>query len=269
MKEFLLENNSHHWCVFQKFEPQINLNERRGTELDAQQLFKVFKLLEFEVKVYHNLSTRDMRMVLESEGKADHSERDCFACCILSHGDRGVIYGTDGKMMTDLVFSPFLGDACPSLAGKPKMFFIQVWLVHPGGVQACQGDRLDPGVMVSNGDRRDSGAGSSYVSVPVHADFLIAYSTVPGGKNDKLLCPGYYSWRNTTQGSWFIQSLAAVLESNSQDLDLLTMMTLVNHRVAHNFQSCVPGDQEMDRKKQIPYIASMLTRRIFFLPKSG
>ena len=27
------------------------------------------------------------------------------------------------------------------------------------------------------------------------ADFLIAYSTVPG----------FYSWRNTTQGSWFIQ----------------------------------------------------------------
>lgn len=33
--------------------------------------------------------------------------------------------------------------------------------------------------------------------IPMEADFLIAYSTISG----------YYSWRNSVNGSWFIQSL--------------------------------------------------------------
>ena len=37
----------------------------------------------------------------------------------------------------------------------------------------------------------------AYFRTPLHADFLIAHSTVNG----------FYSWRNTVQGSWFIQVL--------------------------------------------------------------
>ena len=33
---------------------------------------------------------------------------------------------------------------------------------------------------------------------PLYSDFLLAHSTVSG----------YYSWRNTVQGSWFIQVTA-------------------------------------------------------------
>lgn len=38
--------------------------------------------------------------------------------------------------------------------------------------------------------------------IPNHADFLIAYSTIPG----------FYSWRNTSAGSWFVQALCYVLQ---------------------------------------------------------
>ena len=37
------------------------------------------------------------------------------------------------------VWQPFTADRCPSLAGKPKLFFIQ----------ACQGNRMDKGVEVT------------------------------------------------------------------------------------------------------------------------
>ena len=56
----------------------------------------------------------------------DHSEVDCFACAILSHGDEGVVYGTDGIVKIDELVSPVKGANCPSLIGKPKLFFIQV-----------------------------------------------------------------------------------------------------------------------------------------------
>ena len=58
--------------------------------------------------------------------KYDHSEVDCFACAILSHGDEGVVYGTDGIVKIDELVSPVKGANCPSLIGKPKLFFIQV-----------------------------------------------------------------------------------------------------------------------------------------------
>ncbi|CAG2158847.1 unnamed protein product [Oppiella nova] len=139
------------------------------------------------------------------------------------------------------------GDQCPTLASKPKIFFIQ----------ACQGDRLDEGVAVRQSfDVTDAGHG--YYRIPNYADFLIAYSTVPG----------YYSWRNTTQGSWFIQALTHVLGKHSQNMDVLTMMTIVNRLVAYDYESCVPNDPSFHQKKQIPCVTSMLTRLIYFIPKA-
>ena len=44
---------------------------------------------------------------------------------------------------------------------------------------------------------------------PLYADFLLAHSTVAG----------FYSWRNTVSGSWFIQvSLGRALENNYTNL---------------------------------------------------
>lgn len=46
-------------------------------------------------------------------------------------------------------------------------------------IQACQGDRLDAGVHL----RTQVDGGDASFKIPNHADFLIAYSTVPGKKN--------------------------------------------------------------------------------------
>ena len=58
----------------------------------------------------------------------DHSDSSCFACILLSHGEEGMIYGTDGAMPIKTMTSMFRGDMCKSLVGKPKLFFIQVGL---------------------------------------------------------------------------------------------------------------------------------------------
>ena len=69
--------------------------------------------------------------------------------------------------------------------------------------------------MVDNGKPRTEADGVATYRIPSHADFLIAYSTVPG----------FYSWRNTTQGSWFIQAFCHVIQREAHSRDLLSILT--------------------------------------------
>lgn len=193
----------------------------------------------------------------------DHTNYNCFVVCILTHGSNGsmklmfifffgkilkffsplfilVLHTKDKKFDTNKMFEFFTGTHCPTLVGKPKLFFIQ----------ACQGEMFDSGVLV-----HDSPLSSpNYFMVPNYADFLIFYSTFPG----------HYSWRNVEHGSWFIQTLCDVLDEFSQKFDLMTLLTIVCQKVAINYQSKVPNNYSMDRKKQMPCIMSTLTRLIAF-----
>jgi len=156
------------------------------------------------------------------------------------------IFCEDADYRPEDLWNPFTADRCPSLAGKPKIFLIQ----------ACRGDQLDAGTMLKRTSRTQVDSFSqqekNYV-VPNRADFLVVFSTVPG----------YYSWRNTTDGSWFIQSIVRTLTAYKDRKDLLSMMTIVAREVALNFQSNVPTAPSFDQKKQVPMITSTLIREVF------
>lgn len=57
--------------------------------------------------------------------KAAKSNASCFACAILTHGDEGILYGTDGGPVR---IDHMVKRVCriPGLVGKPKLFFLQV-----------------------------------------------------------------------------------------------------------------------------------------------
>ena len=55
-----------------------------------------------------------------------HEISDSLVILFMSHGEDGILYGRDGSFKIDTLFDDFKSDNCPSLAGKPKMFFIQV-----------------------------------------------------------------------------------------------------------------------------------------------
>lgn len=109
-----------------------------------------------------------MQTIVFTVAEMDHSEHDCLAIAVLSHGELGLLYAHDAAYKADSLWHYFTADRCQSLAGKPKLFFIQ----------ACQGDKLDPGVSLK--ERTETDGFAPTFRIPTQADFLIAYSTIPG-----------------------------------------------------------------------------------------
>ncbi|PWA21617.1 hypothetical protein CCH79_00003038 [Gambusia affinis] len=227
------------------FDENTGMNVRNGTDRDAGELFKCFRSLGFEVVVYNDQTCEKMEHLLKQASEEDHSDSSCFACILLSHGEEGMIYGTDAAMPIKTITSLFRGDRCESLVGKPKLFFIQ----------ACRGSEFDDGVQTDSGppnDTMETDANPRH-KIPVEADFLFAYSTVPG----------YYSWRNPGRGSWFVQALCNVLSEFGKQLEIMQILTRVNYMVATSFESW-SEDPRFSEKKQIPCVVSMLTKELYF-----
>lgn len=128
----------------------------------------------------------------------DHEDRNCFICCILSHGKSGAICGTDDRPVSiRMLMSHFTAKQCPQLAAKPKLFFIQ----------ACQGNKIqDPVYVNTDGPTPDLSSMQERVSlsesIPEEADFLLGMATVDG-------CVAF---RHTEEGSWYIQTLCSKLQ---------------------------------------------------------
>ncbi|NXJ76846.1 CASP3 protein, partial [Trogon melanurus] len=227
-------------CVIinnKNFHRHTGMLPRSGTDADAARVREVFMRLGYTIKINNDLSCEDIYKLLEKVSQEDHSKRCSFVCVLLSHGEEGLIYGTDGPLELKALTSLFRGDKCKSLAGKPKLFFIQ----------ACRGTELDSGIETDSGSEEPV-----CQKIPVEADFLYAYSTAPG----------YYSWRNSAEGSWFIQSLCKMLEEHARKLELMQILTRVNRKVAE-YESCSTR-QDFNAKKQIPCIVSMLTKEFYF-----
>ncbi|XP_067993079.1 caspase-3 [Melanerpes formicivorus] len=227
-------------CVIinnKNFHRHTGMSPRSGTDVDAARVRGVFRTLGYKIKINNDLSCEDIFNLLQNVSEEDHSKRSSFVCVLLSHGDEGLIYGTDGPLELKALTSLFRGDRCKSLAGKPKLFFIQ----------ACRGTELDSGIEADSASEE-----TVCQKIPVEADFLYAYSTAPG----------YYSWRNSAEGSWFIQSLCKMLEKHARELELMQILTRVNRRVAE-YESCSTR-QDFNAKKQIPCIVSMLTKEFYF-----
>ncbi|KAL2716032.1 caspase-1-like isoform X1 [Vespula squamosa] len=260
---------------------------RKGSEKDCKDLEKSLKNLDFEVRIYNDPTKEDITTVLEKTAAEDHTDADCLIVTVMSHGESTLLLSANSYYTADMLWTPFTADKCSTLAGKPKLFFIQNRLdrrgmdadlagpftgsylekvdrktrvhrmVYLSSPAACRGQQFDDGVLVcQGGDVTDSR--TDFYSIPVFSDIMVAYSTQSG----------FYSWRNPDNGSWFIQAICEEFNIHGRTLDLLTLMTFVNRRVAINYQSYTPDQMISHQKKQIPTIVSMLTRIVHFPKKS-
>jgi hypothetical protein len=66
-------------------------------------------------------------MSMLAVSKLDHKNEDCIVVALITHGrGKGKLYAFDDFYKADMLWSSFTGDVCPSLAGKPKLFIVQV-----------------------------------------------------------------------------------------------------------------------------------------------
>ncbi|CAH0701920.1 unnamed protein product [Spodoptera exigua] len=223
----------------------IDIPPRAGSLKDCDNLEECLTALGFSVDIFHNFKYTDIMKQIEQTAEMNHSKNDCLLIMVLSHGESGLLYARDTHYRAENLWSPFTDAKCPTLAGKPKLFMFQ----------ACQGDKYDDGITL----KRETETDGWYEphKNPVHPDFLLVLSTVPG----------YFAWRNRDRGSWFIQALYEELTYTAEDpIDILTLLTYVCQKVALNFQSETSNDVT-NYKKQVPCISSMLTRRLVLAKK--
>ncbi|XP_015589999.1 caspase-1 isoform X2 [Cephus cinctus] len=224
--------------------------KREGSSVDAKRIQKTFTNLGFEVDVFDNYKHSEVIDRVEKLSQENHSDNDCLCIFILTHGlNNDLILAKDVAYKSDSIWKPFTADNCPTLAGKPKLFFFQ----------ACRGDKLDAGVTLKprtlSATETDGGVAS--YKIPTHADFLIAHSSADG----------FYSWRNPAEGTWYVQSLCDVLDTYSSTTDLLKMLTITARKVATEYRSYNDLNPAGDDQRQVPSLTSMLIRDLYLMPK--
>ncbi|XP_059225823.1 caspase-1-like [Stomoxys calcitrans] len=174
--------------------------KRPGALADLKDVEDAFKRKLFEVETFLNKKANDVIRKTEEYAKMDHAGRNCIAIIISTKLSReGNLRAYDDTYDADKLLKFFTPDRCPSLAGKPKLFFIQAESANDSSV--CT-------------DTRD-------VYLPLHADFLVAYSSVPDYVS---LC--------SVPRSVFLQELAEILINHGTYEDLVTLLTFVNRNVA-------------------------------------
>lgn len=79
-----------------------------------------------------------IRILYKVAHMPQHRNYDSFVCVVVSRGDSQRVLGVDQThpgFSLDQIKSMFMGDECPSLIGKPKLFFIQNYLVLEGQLE--------------------------------------------------------------------------------------------------------------------------------------
>lgn len=206
------------------------IRTRKGTNMDACELSKLFLDLGFIVERFDNLTIDEVKQI--GSRTADYSNFSMSVCAVLSHGDGEMVCTKDGKISLEEIYAPYRKNE--TLAGKPKVFIIQ----------ACRGTKE----MSKGSQQYDSAPTSMSIQskyLPCEADFLYANCTVSG----------YLSIRDIYFGSWFIQDLIKIFRENACTLDVVRMLHRVNDAVAER--------SVKSEKNQIPCIVSQLRKDLF------
>lgn len=223
-----------------KFE--INLATRTGSEIDAFKLTKLFQdFLLFQVQLENDVTISKLRRILSDLQHEDHSEYSAFAMVFLSHGDNGgVVYCSDGNAITiKEISSHFSATRCPSLYGKPKLFFIQ----------ACRGQKSNQVVQLLHPQPRIDTYISHFISpAPNLADFLFSFATIED----------FAAMRDLQDGSWYINELICMIREGARKEDLSRILT----KVANSVSKYQHGSL-----MQVPEHVLQLRKKLYFFPR--
>eukprot|EP00058_Branchiostoma_floridae_P015698 XP_002601186.1 hypothetical protein BRAFLDRAFT_75631 [Branchiostoma floridae] len=237
---------------------------RPGGEKDLDKLRKICEKLKLQQEIREDLTSQEIEAAANDVSRRDHSSYDCFVLFLLTHGDVAGVLGTDGQHVSvDSIVSSF--QACQSLVGKPKIFFVQACRgdedgdTSPVGREASDGapdqatespppPTTAPATSAAGLESPDAGERT----LPTTSDRLVMYATVHG----------HVSWRNSDTGTWLVQVLADVITEHAETETLQEMLTRVNAKVA-DFKT-----QHQEYKQQ-PEVTHTLRKKLYFFPQAA
>ena len=104
---------------------KIHLDERVWSRKDVENLRHTLEYLEFDFQLLQDLNTEQIKTSIHALVEyVDFTDRDCFLCVVMSHGNRDNIVASDNIVVSlEDIIAPI--KSCKSLIGKPKLFFFQ------------------------------------------------------------------------------------------------------------------------------------------------
>uniref|UniRef100_A0A3P8R0I7 Uncharacterized protein n=1 Tax=Astatotilapia calliptera TaxID=8154 RepID=A0A3P8R0I7_ASTCA len=210
-------------------------SDRHGAEKDDRVMFNLLQSLGYQVQIDDALTQFSQHKKL--------TQTDSVFVTIMSHGDMGIISGTDSKAFkTEEIFQHLNAKNCPALVNKPKIIIIQ----------ACRGAErgsvdlpLQQPVHTDN-IRALSENFTRAVRVHIEKDFICFHSSTPHT----------VSYRSTS-GSFFIQTLADVFNKWSHEYDIEELF----RKVMQHFESSSSDYLQMPTKER-----NTLTKRFYLFP---
>ncbi|KAM6432114.1 caspase-3-like [Liasis olivaceus] len=222
---------------YQFYQTEERLISREGAKREANKLFKALSNCNYDVKLFLDLTAKEIEDVYEKESQAEHG--DYFVSILSSHGEEGNIIDCNGQaVQLTRIFKILSRERCPHLAGKPKIFFIQ----------ACRGDRIDDGIYLET----DSSAPA--------ADCFSHYLSIPENTAVMFSCsPGYASFCNQWE-SMFLRALLELLDGNERKLEVTSLMTWINWKVAFHSEAKGP---KYKGKKEMPCFVTNMVEKVY------
>ncbi|CAI8019655.1 Caspase-8 [Geodia barretti] len=248
LDSYKMSSEPHGVCAIINNEKFSSHTERVGTQVDEANLTQCFRYLGYNVEVHRNLTAHQIESLFSYYRSSDHAKYDSFVVCILSHGEDGHVFGTDSKSVNfRSIVAQLTADSCRSLAGKPKVFFVQACRGH----DKVRGRQIasDSGTVSLPSDATESVrivSDSTPVAIPDDADFFVGNATPPGK----------VAWRDMDHGSWYISEICRVFSSLSRYVDLESMVTKVHNEVGTGYEN--------RSYRQAPEATTRLRKKVYF-----
>lgn len=191
----LIINLKYFYNMKPKMDDEKPLDTREGTDKDRDCLEATFKKFGYVPIIKESITATQIRDIVRSTVKKSKT-KDSLIVCILSHGRKGTFYSADSEQIQIDEIKRIM--ASKDLKNKPKMLIIQ----------ACQteGSSVDERTLEADGDN------------DYFYDMITGWSTVSG----------YNAFRDTVDGSWFIQTLCHKVQEFGGTHHMLDISTKVN-----------------------------------------
>ena len=199
-----------------------NEGERKGADVEIENLSSLFEDFGLKVKLFRDLSAKQiLNSLTELSRRNDLFNHTVLVVAMASHGNAHGLYGQeiegeDGdNLVTDKeINSIFSSGNCQNLVGKPKVFIFNACRVHNEDLQIDRNVRTSIRERIFT-DEQTLKAGKSGTE---NSDIFNIYSCLEG----------YASNRSTKTGSLFISTLCETWRALGNTKSLSDIVTHVN-----------------------------------------